>query len=656
VSSIAAPGNRPIAVATDAATDTVYLTSLVADELSVINGHTGAVTATINLGSAASEPAGAHPLGVAVDQATDTVYVAESAGPSSNVVVLDGATDAVTTTIKLSETTSIGIAVDGSTDTVYVAEPDAAQLAVIDAGTNTISANISTGTGTRPFDVAVDESTNVIWVTNQNGSVLAINAGTDAVASISLGTSRPEFLALDPATSTVYAADSRNGEVAVIDSATDTVTAKIPAPGVFGVAVDPTTDTVYADAFGPPFGTTWVIDGASNTVSDTLSRGGLAVATDPATSTTYEAAYIRGNGVWVITPATTNSWSPIFTSGTSANFNTGQSGSFTLTANGLPAPTFTETGNLPAGVTLSPDGTLSGTPAADAGGLYPITVTASNGIAPDATQAFAVIVDQPTVITSPSSATFTVGTLSAVTLTSTGYPGPAGFSANDVPGWISIENTTEGWLMGGTPPVGAGGVYHFTIDAIYVTVVATQSFTLTVKEAPSFTAPRATFRANAHNQYSLLAHGFPAPTVTETGRLPFGIKLSSGGVLSGLAGRHSGGVYHLTVSASNGIGPASTEAFTLTVHQSPDFLSAPRATFLVGRHRTFTIRTSAYPVAKLSESGHLPRGIRFRARGDGTAVLTGNPVRADRGKTYILFFTARGFGHPVRQQFRLKIS
>ena len=46
----------------------------------------------------------------------------------------------------------------------------------------------------------------------------------------------------------------------------------------------------------------------------------------------------------------------------------------------------------PAGVTFVDNGngtaTLSGTPAAGTGGVYSITITAANGVSPDATQSF----------------------------------------------------------------------------------------------------------------------------------------------------------------------------------------------------------------------------------------------------------------------------
>ena len=48
--------------------------------------------------------------------------------------------------------------------------------------------------------------------------------------------------------------------------------------------------------------------------------------------------------------------------------------------------TFTDNGDGTA--------TLAGTPAAATGGTYPLTITAANGIAPDATQAFTLTVEQ----------------------------------------------------------------------------------------------------------------------------------------------------------------------------------------------------------------------------------------------------------------------
>lgn len=69
---------------------------------------------------------------------------------------------------------------------------------------------------------------------------------------------------------------------------------------------------------------------------------------------------------------------------------------FTVTTTGSPTPALSETGALPSGVTFADNGdgtaTISGTPADGTAGPWPVTLTAANGIAPDATQAFTLTV------------------------------------------------------------------------------------------------------------------------------------------------------------------------------------------------------------------------------------------------------------------------
>jgi hypothetical protein len=85
---------------------------------------------------------------------------------------------------------------------------------------------------------------------------------------------------------------------------------------------------------------------------------------------------------------------PVFTSPAIATFQVGVAGSFTVRAAGTPAPTLAESGALPAGITFSPpSGLLSGT--ATSAGVFPLQFTASNGIAPDATQDFVLDVTTP---------------------------------------------------------------------------------------------------------------------------------------------------------------------------------------------------------------------------------------------------------------------
>jgi PKD repeat protein len=100
---------------------------------------------------------------------------------------------------------------------------------------------------------------------------------------------------------------------------------------------------------------------------------GLAAATAPATQT-----------------------APAITSANSTTFTVGTAGSFTVTATGTPTPSVSESGALPSGVTFVNNGngtaTLSGTPASGTAGIYAITITASNGVTPAATQSFTLTV------------------------------------------------------------------------------------------------------------------------------------------------------------------------------------------------------------------------------------------------------------------------
>jgi hypothetical protein len=114
---------------------------------------------------------------------------------------------------------------------------------------------------------------------------------------------------------------------------------------------------------------------------------------------------------------------PTITSATQANFAVGQADSFTVTATGYPAPTFSATG-LPTWASLNPTtGVLSGTPPDASGSPFSIDITAANGNLPNATQTFTLNVQSPEGFGSwENSKNFTGGTT---------VIGPAGTPEND---------------------------------------------------------------------------------------------------------------------------------------------------------------------------------------------------------------------------------
>ena len=180
--------------------------------------------------------------------------------------------------------------------------------------------------------------------------------------------------------------------------------------------------------------------------------------------------------------------SPSFTSTSLANFTVGTAGSFSVSANGPPSPTITESGSLPSGVSFTGgtgSATLSGTPASGTSGTYPLTFTATNAIG-SVQQNFTLSVDYAPSITSASSTTFTVGSAGTFTVATTGLPAPSlsqstGNSQTGLPGWATFADNGNGTAtLSGTPPTGSAGNYTFTIAAVNAAGTAGQSFTLTV--------------------------------------------------------------------------------------------------------------------------------------------------------------------------------
>jgi hypothetical protein len=116
----------------------------------------------------------------------------------------------------------------------------------------------------------------------------------------------------------------------------------------------------------------------------------------------YRAVFTNSAGSIATTSATltvtTANRPVVITSAASTTFPAGVAGTFTVAASGVPVATITASGALPAGLSIidNHDGTatLSGTPSVGSGGQYPLTLLASNGAAPDATQSFTLTITE----------------------------------------------------------------------------------------------------------------------------------------------------------------------------------------------------------------------------------------------------------------------
>src|SRR5207253_2318775 len=150
-------------------------------------------------------------------------------------------------------------------------------------------------------------------------------------------------------------------------------------------------------------------------------------------------------------------------------------------------------------------------------------------------------------------------------------------------------------LLGGMPDPGSAGIYAMLITAQNSSGSRTQSFTLTVIQAPAFSSANATtFTTGSASSFSVTASGFPTPSFSEKGALPSGITFSGNGQFSGTPGPGSGGVYPISITASNATG-AATQSFTLTVNQTPTFTSPSSTTFTAGSTNSFTVSANGFP-------------------------------------------------------------
>jgi uncharacterized protein (DUF1800 family) len=161
------------------------------------------------------------------------------------------------------------------------------------------------------------------------------------------------------------------------------VTWPTPTPISYPAALSATQLDATANAAG-----TFVYSPAAGTV---LAVGSHTLSVQ-FTPSTVNVAPSTGTTTLSVVPALTIS------SASSAAFVAGAPGTFTVTTVGYPIPALSETGSLPSGVTFTDNGdgtgTLQGTPAATATGVFNLSFTAQNVISPNSVQSFTLTVGQ----------------------------------------------------------------------------------------------------------------------------------------------------------------------------------------------------------------------------------------------------------------------
>src|SRR5262249_26824372 len=142
---------------------------------------------------------------------------------------------------------------------------------------------------------------------------------------------------------------------------------------------------------------------------------------------------------------------PTITNANTTTFAVGTLSTFTITTTGTPSAAINPAGPLPPGVTFVDNGngtaTISGTPLVGAGtplastaGLYPVTITATNGVGTPASQNFTLTVANNVtatpLFTSAPSAAFTLGLGGTFTITTATTPAVGTIAQVGVPAGV----------------------------------------------------------------------------------------------------------------------------------------------------------------------------------------------------------------------------
>jgi YVTN family beta-propeller protein len=239
----------PRAVAVNPRTGRVYVTWYVnssspTSKTSVISERTDKVIATI------SGVGGGQ--GIAVNPRTDTIYTGDDQG---GVAVINGATNKVVAQVKYFPAVITGGAVDPRYNRIFFGEGNQQSVVMINGKTNKVITHIPV-----PFpvtDVAVDPSTNLLYVADFDTFVQVLNARTGQFAGdFDAAGNGNQGIAVNPQTGLAYVTSPGANVVTVANGQSGQLVAAVPVPGSpFAVAVNPATGRAY------------VADHGNNTVS-----------------------------------------------------------------------------------------------------------------------------------------------------------------------------------------------------------------------------------------------------------------------------------------------------------------------------------------------------------------------------------------------------
>ena len=299
----------------------------------------------------------------------------------------------------------------------------------------------------------------------------------------------------------------------------------------------------------------------------------------------------------VVTPV-----APTITSGTPpATGSVGAAYSFTFGASGSSTIAWTvASGVLPAGLSLSSGGVLSGAPTAP--GTFNFSVQAANGTLPNAVSpSFTITVTNLPAITSGPPASATPNVVYSHTFVASQTITTWTVSAGALPAGLGLTPGATSVILSGTPTV--VGNTSFTISATNTNGTATQvvNFSVIALTPPTITsaAPPAGTANSLYTAYQFQASGTsPFTWSVNSGAIPTGMVLAATGALTGIP--TAAGTYTFTVKVANGTLP---DAISTSISM---VIGAPQLGAAITRDINGSLIT--VPYSKVAKQAGAPHG------------------------------------------------
>ena len=223
-------------------------------------------------------PSGSGSIAVCVNPSTNRIYIANSC--SNNVSVIDGISNTVIATIDVGDSqmdeNSKGLCVNPDTNMIYVANSANGNINVIDGSTDEIVDTISVPNSNK---IAVNPITNLVYVTSFRNNTISVIDGSvnEVIGTVNVGRASGR-IKINTVTNRIYVSNSRN--ISVIDGSTNQVIDTIEIENPRGIGVNPVTNLIYVtssiedeDDFTDATDIIIVIDGLKNEIITTIDTG-----------------------------------------------------------------------------------------------------------------------------------------------------------------------------------------------------------------------------------------------------------------------------------------------------------------------------------------------------------------------------------------------